>query len=1384
MKKHHCIGKLNNHCWFTVSLELLFLLRRISVLLVIVVLSQMDVKAQYSYNPKNEIAVFSYDDLLVKVIVDGYGTFYVNAIYTNRDSLYIDVKDLFTTLNIPCIASQGGDSLEGFIDNESRTYLIDFDKKQIEVGSKTINAYNGIVKEMNIIFLESSLFVHAFGIELNFNFRSLAMELNSDFELPFIKQERLEEMRSNIVKLQGEKIADTVIKRDYHLFKLGVFDWTAGSFQIKNGPIQNSLRIGVGTELLFGEADVSIYYNNLYKYDKRDLNYLWRWVDNDKSIIKQAQVGKISTQTIAFINAPIVGAVVRNAPTTVRKATGYYNISEITEPNWTVELYINNVLVNYTKTDASGLYTFKVPIVYGYTTLKLKFYGPMGEERIEERTLNVPYSILPTNEFEYSLTAGILQDGHQSTFAKAELNYGVSRMLTVGGGMEYLSSIPNGPFIPFAKVTFQPFGKLTLNAEYDHGVKTRCLINYNFWQNALLEIDFSKFVKGELATLYNTLEERRIKLSLPFNFKRIIVHAKFDFSQFVYSDYKYNRTNVTFSANYKNLSVNSSTFLNWTEFANRYVNTNLALSYRLKKGLVIRPSVMYDVSNSKFSTYNVTIEKRISKAYLSASYERNLSSNANFIYLSYKLNLSFATININTNHFNGKYSVSENVNGSLAFGSGNNYIYGSKNSSVGKGGISLYPFLDLNNNGKFDKGERMVKINSVRVYGGRPVFSKKDSIIRIPDLNPFISYTVVFSDYDLESIAWQFTNKTYQILVDPNQFKRVDVPIISVGEVSGMIYMNNHNNLDGIGRVTIQIWDKNGKKVAETLSERDGYYSYLGLSPNDYVVRIDEEQLKILDFQSTPLKHNAVITQSVDGDFLDGLDFVLKSKEKRTEDSLVQQNIINSSKNEDASDKTEFTKIVNKPVFNLLPSKDSIAATILREKKNVSDSVSKSNISQKTTKKSVPIKPVPGKNISANKTKTNSNINTSFGNISDINGLFYSVQIGIYKNYVTAKQLKNLTPIFYETLPNGNNRYFSGKYYSEEETEKAKKVIIAKGVKDAFVVTISKGVRLVATTSQSDKTEFSKIVNKPVFKLPPSKDSVAATTLPEKMSLNDSISKNISANKTKANSNINTSFGNISDINGLFYSVQIGVYKNYVTAKQLKNLTPIFYETLPNGNNRYFSSKYYSEEKAKKAKNVIITKGIKDAFVVTISKGVRLVATTSQSDKTEFSKIVNKPVFNLPPTKDSLEATTLPEKMSLNDSISENNSANKTKTNSNINTSFGNISDINGLFYSVQIGVYKNYVTAKQLKNLTPIFYETLPNGNNRYFSGKYYSEDEAEKAKIVIIAKGIKDAFVVTISKGVRLAAITGNQNSVSIKVIDEKIVDESDLIINRINN
>jgi hypothetical protein len=132
-----------------------------------------------------------------------------------------------------------------------------------------------------------------------------------------------------------------------------------------------------------------------------------------------------------------------------------------------------------------------------------------------------------------------------------------------------------------------------------------------------------------------------------------------------------------------------------------------------------------------------------------------------------------------------------------------------------------------------------------------------------------------FNDTQFDNIAWQIKDKTISILMDPNQFKLLEIPIKVMGEINGMIYMKTGSKLRSQGRVQINIFDANGNFIAKTQSESDGYYNYLGLGPGKYYAEIDSMQLSRLKAIAEPDRTEFEIQPSENGDIIDNIEFTL-----------------------------------------------------------------------------------------------------------------------------------------------------------------------------------------------------------------------------------------------------------------------------------------------------------------------------------------------------------------------------------------------------------------------------------------------------------------------------------------------------------------------------
>ena len=83
--------------------------------------------------------------------------------------------------------------------------------------------------------------------------------------------------------------------------------------------------------------------------------------------------------------------------------------------------------------------------------------------------------------------------------------------------------------------------------------------------------------------------------------------------------------------------------------------------------------------------------------------------------------------------------------------------------------------------------------------------------------------------------------------------------------------------MNGLARIIVKFYDKDLNLVGRTLTESDGYFSFVGLKPGAYTAEIDKAQLLKLDMSSSPLNLAINIKVSRDGDTVEGLKFILKT---------------------------------------------------------------------------------------------------------------------------------------------------------------------------------------------------------------------------------------------------------------------------------------------------------------------------------------------------------------------------------------------------------------------------------------------------------------------------------------------------------------------------
>lgn len=830
-----------------------------------------------------------YEEISITLNVQRIGSLEIPAIISGR-SVYLSVKDLFDFLKIRNYPAAGFDSATGFFINPKATFLIDKTNNQIVYSGRIYKLKpNDLINDPTTLYLKSDYFGQIFGLDCAFDFRSLTVNLSTKIELPAIREMQLELMRRNMNQLKGERKADTIIHRNFPLFHIGVADWAVMSTQETQGRSNTRANLGIGALALGGELNLSLNYNSDEKINLRQQYYQWRYVNNDLAAVKQVTLGKIFTQSVSSIFAPVNGLQITNTPTTYRRSFGTYTLSNTTQPDWTVELYVNNVLVNYTKADGSGFYSFEVPMVYGNSVIKLRFYGPWGEEQTTEKYMSIPFNFIPFRKLEYNVTGGVVNDAGKGLYARAAVNYGLGRRVTIGGGVEYLSTVTSGKFMPFVNTSLSLGQHLLFSGEYVYGVRSKGVLSYRATSNLQVDASYTKYDKAQTAVFFNYVDEKKVVVSMPFRAKHFTAYSRLTVNQFTlpYSKStgfksKYTSAEFLISAVVAGVSSNLTTYAVLSTPGNPLVFSNLSLTFRLPANIRFTPQAQYEYRNKNFSMIKAVVEKNIfNRGFLNIGYEKNfanafISTPVNTVSVGLRYNFSFAQTFFSVTSSRNVIATTQAARGSLIYDGKTNYLDANNQSSAGRGGIVILPFLDLNCNGKRDAGESRVLGLNLRVNGGRIERNDRDTTIRINGLEAYTNYFIELDKNSFDNVAWQMKKQTLSVTIEPNNLKLIEVAVAVVGEVAGTVFLKDSNGKNGLGRIIVNIYDSNLKLVAKTLTEADGYFSLMDLAPGNYTAQVDAVQAQKLQMAvsaSIPFK----ILPKRDGDVVDGLQFVLQA---------------------------------------------------------------------------------------------------------------------------------------------------------------------------------------------------------------------------------------------------------------------------------------------------------------------------------------------------------------------------------------------------------------------------------------------------------------------------------------------------------------------------
>jgi hypothetical protein len=274
-------------------------------------------------------------------------------------------------------------------------------------------------------------------------------------------------------------------------------------------------------------------------------------------------------------------------------------------------------------------------------------------------------------------------------------------------------------------------------------------------------------------------------------------------------------------------------------------------------------------------------------------------------------------------------------------------------------------------------------------------------------------------------------------------------------------------------------------------------------------------------------------------------------------------------------------------------------------------------------------------------------------------GVYYKVQIGAFRNDIPQNLYDQFAPISGERLNTGITRYTAGFFVQFENAKDVKSQIRAMGYNDAFIVAYRDGKRIplyeaAAITDSPElaatiKSAFDKAAaeqNKTVAKNSgstssnvalnasssvsgkPAQSNATAATGNTSSGLNldaevaaelesKPVTRSVEEIEAAASQPKNTDYyksnepqvapaDQVEKIQGLFFTVQVGVYSKPVAAALLQNVNPLNSELTETNKIRYTSGQFKTMADAVTKRDDIRTQGIVDAFITAYYNGKRI----------------------------------------------------------------------------------------------------------------------------------------------------------------------------------
>ena len=557
---------------------------------------------------------------------------------------------------------------------------------------------------------------------------------------------------------------------------------------------------------------------------------------------------------------------------------GQFSLEGDLQPGYQVELYRNDVLLDFQTAGADLRYRFEdVPTVPGLNVLRLVFYGPRGEMREEEKRFWSDGGIAPAGETRFRIAVN-QHDEDTLRFGEAdaddrlrgepralgELEHGLSENLTLAlgaasipllEGQQHYGSLALRSDLDGHLLRLEGFGGHEGGSAVGFGWQTR-LGNHSvglshhelhdFLSERTREFGGERLEGRSEATLDGRFDWRRLPISyrLATGYSRLAggngdVDGTLRISTWLRPVYITHSLRGNLDRDFAGNSENLTGDL-LASFRRGPWGLRGRFLYSAVPGEAQALALIGDWSPRALTSTRMGITHAFGDR---TTFFASLSRQIGFFIVSADMSVDRDGI------------ASAGVG--LSFGGTPNPLtdrtHWQDPGATRSGSVAARAFLDHNANGRFDEGDRgLPDVGFVTRGHDRPRTDDRGTAL-LTSLPAHVPVQVGLDTQTLRDPHWLIPEKREQVVLRPGTPMQLEFPIVPVGEIDGWVRSEElgfeRRALPGI---TLQLLDEAGEPVATTRSEVDGFFIFQQVLPGRYRLRLDPEQLQRMGFEAPP----------------------------------------------------------------------------------------------------------------------------------------------------------------------------------------------------------------------------------------------------------------------------------------------------------------------------------------------------------------------------------------------------------------------------------------------------------------------------------------------------------------------------------------------------